>query len=239
MNSVNTPSPESGGTPPGAAKAPARVMVVDDHPIVRSGLAQLIDSQPDMQVCAQAADAAEAMGALPRARPDLLMTDFSMPGRAGVEFIKDVWAFDPQLKILVLTMREEEHYAERALRAGASGFIMKNAGSDAILGAIRLVLAGGVFLSPSQSGRMLRGLAGPAPRNHKSIVGRLSDREFEIFRLLGEGRDAREVAELLRLSRKTVDVHRANIKRKLAITSSTALIRTAVQWLENESRHSN
>lgn len=235
MNAIKPP-PAFAAHPPPTGRGPWRVMIVDDHPIVREGLREVVAGQSDMIVCGTAGDPTEAIGLLPRAQPELVLTDFTMPGRGGVEFIKDVWAFDPRIRILVLSMHEESHYAERALRAGASGFIMKSAGSEAILGAMRQVLAGGVFLSPALSSRLLRGLAGPVNRSTstKTAVGQLSDREFEIFRLCGEGLEASEIAERLRLSRKTVDVHRANIKQKLNLQTSTALIRYAVQWLENE-----
>jgi DNA-binding NarL/FixJ family response regulator len=207
-------------------------MLVDDHPIVRAGLAILINAQADMAVCAEAGSPAEAMGLLARTRPDLIVTDITMPEGSGLELIKDVWSFDPRIKTIVLTMRDEEAYAERALHAGAHGFIMKNSGGDAIMAAMRRVLSGGIALSPEFSTKILRRLSSPAARVDKSPLAQLTDREFEIFQLLGEGRDSTDIASQLRLSRKTVDVHRSNIKRKLGLVSSTALIRQAVQWSE-------
>lgn len=209
-------------------------MLIDDHPIVRTALANLVDEQPDLTVCAEAGDAAETITQLERTKPDLLVMDFTMPGRSGLELIKDVKAIAPEARILVLSMHDENHYAERVLRAGASGFIMKSVGSEAILAAIRQVLQTGVFLSSSVSTRILRNLMRPAQNHDTPQVGQLSDREFEIFILSGQGLDAPEIAAQLRISRKTVDVHRANIKRKLNLNNTTSLIRYAVQWVESE-----
>lgn len=214
---------------------PWRVMLVDDHPVVRHGLAELIQAEANLLVCAQASDPVEAMGLLPAAHPDLVITDITMPGRGGIELIKDIWAFDSHIKVLVLTMREEAHYAERALHAGASGYLMKGAGREAILSAIYRVLEGGVALSPDLSNTLIRRVTGPAGRGNHSLIGSLTDRELEVFQLIGRGQDTAEIAAQLRLSRKTVDVHRANIKRKLGLPNATALIRCAVQWLEHES----
>jgi DNA-binding NarL/FixJ family response regulator len=207
-----------------------RIITVDDHPLVCAALAALLNAQPDLMVIAEAGDAEAAMKILPDLRPDLLLLDYSLPGRSGIEFIKDVRAFDPQIKIMVLSMHEESHYAERALRAGAVGYIMKGAGSDTILAAVRQVLAGGVYLSAELSSRIIGKLAGPLPRSASSSISQLTDREFEVFLRFGEGRDAADIAQTLRISRKTVDVHRANIKKKLRLASSSALICEAVQW---------
>lgn len=212
-----------------------RVMVVDDHPLVRGALKAAIDAQPGMITCADAGSPAEAMSLLGRIHPHLIITDFTMPGRDGIEFIKDLRAFDPHAQILVLTMHDEGEYAERVLRAGARGFIMKSLGSEAVIAAIFEVMNGGVYVSPRISARVLRRLASPDGDPGQSATMSLTDREFEVFQRIGEGFDATEIATRLQLSRKTVDVHRANIKRKLEIASTTALIRYAVQW--HEARH--
>jgi DNA-binding NarL/FixJ family response regulator len=207
-----------------------KIIAVDDHPLVCAALATLLNAQPDMTVSAEAGDAEAAMSILARIRPDLILLDYSLPGRSGIEFIKDVRAFDPHVKIMVLSMHDENHYAERALRAGAAGYIMKTVGSDTLLTAIRQVLAGGVYLSPELSSRIIGKLAGPLPNDTKSSVSQLTDREFEVFLRFGDGSDAAEIAQHLRISRKTVDVHRANIKKKLGLSTSSALICEAVQW---------
>lgn len=211
-----------------------RVMIVDDHPIIRAALTTLINSQPDMKVCAEAADPATTISLLGRARPDIIVLDYSIPGRSGTELIKDIIFFEPSIRILVFSMHDEEHYAERVLRAGASGFIMKSAGAEGIITAIRRILTEGIAVSSGISSRILRNLSRPEPRSHRSPVGQLSDREFEIFLLLGQGHEAGHIAKDLRISRKTVDVHRANIRRKLHLPNASALIHYASQWLQDE-----
>lgn len=209
-------------------------MIVDDHPIVRAALTSLINAQPGLTVCAEAGDPATTISLLGRARPDIVVLDYSIPGRSGTELIKDIIFFEPSIRILVFSMHDEEHYAERVLRAGASGFIMKSAGAEGIITAIRQILAEGVALSSGISARILRNLSRPEPRNHHSPVSQLSDREFEIFLLLGQGHEAGHIASELRISRKTVDVHRANIRRKLSLATTSALIHFASQWVQDE-----
>lgn len=207
-------------------------MIVDDHPITRTGLTNLIESQPDLMVCDEAGDPAAAISRIPSARPEVILADLNMPGRGGIEFIKDLLAFTPTAKVLVLTMQNEEEYAERALRAGARGFIMKTSGGELVLSALRQVLAGNIYVSPIVASRLLQSMSGPARQHSTSPVAMLSDREIEVFQLIGEGKDTTEIAQLLRISRKTVDVHRGAIKRKLRLSSPTALVRYAVRWVE-------
>ncbi|MBA3849045.1 MAG: DNA-binding response regulator [Opitutus sp.] len=211
-----------------------RLLVVDDHPFMRAGLAQLIDRQPDMQVCGEAGNPAEALQALAKSRPDLVLSDITMPGRSGAEFIKDLLALHPGLPVLVISMHDESIYAERMLRAGARGYIMKEAGGEALLAALRQVLAGQVYVSPRLSARLLENLAGGKPRGSNSPIARLTDREFEIFQLIGQGKGTQAIAAQLGLSTKTVDVHRANIKGKLGIADGTQLVRHAVRWVETQ-----
>ncbi len=229
------PSPPVSPEVPALASAVAtRVMVVDDHPIVRDALSALINAQADMEVCAEAGDPAMTISLLGRARPDIVVLDYSIPGRSGTELIKDIIFFEPSIRILVFSMHDEEHYAERVLRAGASGFIMKSAGAAGIITAIRQILIQGVAVSSGISSRILRNLSRPEPRSHRSPVSQLSDREFEIFLLLGQGNEAGPIALELRISRKTVDVHRANIRRKLGLPNASALIHYASQWVQDE-----
>jgi DNA-binding NarL/FixJ family response regulator len=209
-----------------------RVLLVDDHPFMRAGLAQLIERQPDLAICGEAGNPAEALRLLPKARPDLVLSDLTMPGRSGLEFVKDLLATEPSLSILVVSMHDEAVYAERALRAGARGYIMKEAGGEALLGAIRQVLGGKVYVSPQMSARILEGLSSRRPRGSSSPIEKLSDREFEVFQLIGEGRSTRDIAAQLHLSAKTVDVHRSHIKEKLELKDATSLIRHAVRWVE-------
>jgi DNA-binding NarL/FixJ family response regulator len=220
-----------------ARPLPARkqLMLVDDHPMMRAGLVQLIDKQLDLQVCAEAGNAAEAIARLATLKPDLILTDITMPGRGGVEFIKDVVAAHADVAILVVSMHEEELYAERVLRAGARGYIMKEAGGENLLTAIRQVLSGRVYVSTEMSARILEGFSAKKPRGSTSPIDRLSDREFEIFQMIGQGKGTREIAGLLHLSPKTVEVHRGHIKEKLQLKDATSLVHHAIRWVDRES----
>lgn len=202
--------------------------------MTREGLAANLKRQADLEICGEAGSPAEAMSLLTKCRPDLLVTDMTMPGRSGVEFIKDVHALMPGLPILVLSMHDEMLYAERALRAGARGYLMKDAGSAKILEVIRLILSGQCYVSPAMSARLLEAMTGRRPRGSTSPIEKLSDREFEIFRLLGSGKSTKEVASALNLSSKTVDVHRGRIKEKLQLKDATSLIHHAVRWVETQ-----
>lgn len=211
-----------------------RIMLVDDHPMTREGLAAIINRQEDLQVCCQASNPAEAIHTLGRHRTQFMVTDLTMPGRSGVEFIKDVHALEPELPILVLSMHDEMLYAERCLRAGARGYLMKDAGSAKVLEVIRIVAGGQSYVSPQMSARLLDAVTGRRPRGSNSPIEKLSDREFEVFQLLGHGKSTKEIAAALNLSPKTVDVHRASIKEKLEIKDANALIHHAVRWVETE-----
>lgn len=196
--------------------------------MTREGLAAIINRQADLEVCGEASNPAEAMSALPKSTPDLLVTDLTMPGRSGIEFLKDVHAMLPEMPILVLSMHDEMLYAERALRAGARGYLMKDAGSAKLLEVIRLVLSGKSYASPKMSARLVDVLAGGRPRGSSSPIERLSDREFEVFQLLGNGKSTKEIAQLLHLSPKTVAVHRGAIKEKLQVAN---LLHYAATWV--------
>jgi DNA-binding NarL/FixJ family response regulator len=208
--------------------------LVDDHPFMRAGLAQLIDRQPDLVVVGEAGNPADALKELTRTKVDLVLSDITMPGRRGVEFIKDLQAVHPALPILVVSMHDEVIYAERVLRAGARGYIMKEAGGENLLQAIRLVLSGQVYVSPPMAAKLLGGFSGPKARASSSPFAQLSDREFEVFQLVGHGSSTREIAKELGLSPKTVDVHRMNIRAKLELKDATALVRHAVRWVETQ-----
>ena len=229
MKKSKAASPDS--TP---APSKKRILLVDDHPFMRVGLASLIDRQPDLMVCGEAGNPTEAFKELARCKPDLVLTDLTMPGRSGLEFVKDLKAAEPQLTILVISMHDEVVHAERALRAGARGYIMKEAGGENLLTAIRQVLRGEVYVSPRMSARFLENMSGARPRGSTSPIEKLTDREFEIFQLIGQGKSTREIAAQLHLSTKTVDVHRSHIKEKLDLKDVTALIRHAVRWVETQ-----
>lgn len=230
-----SPIPALSGERPGALVR-RRILLVDDHPFMRAGLAQLIDRQPDLVVCGEAGSPAEAMLSLSRLKPDLVLTDLTMPGRGGLEFIKDILAAEPHLPVLVVSMHDELVYAERVLRAGARGYIMKEAGGDNLLAAVRQVLNGDVHVSPQITSRILNALSDARPRGSSSPIQKLTDREFEIFQLIGNGRSTREIASQLHLSSKTIDVHRSHIKQKLGLKDVTALVRHAVRWVETGGR---
>lgn len=223
------------------APAPAsrkRVLIIDDHPFMRAGLGQLIERQADLTVCGEAGSPAEALQVIHGTKPDLILTDLTMPGRSGLEFVKDLLAADSTTRVLVVSMHDEVVYAERALRAGARGYIMKEAGGEALLGAMRQVLRGEVYVSPRMSARILDNISARKPRGSSSPIEKLTDREFEVFQLIGQGKSTRDIAEQLHLSPKTVDVHRSHIKEKLELTDVTALIRHAVRWVETKASES-
>ena len=229
------PRPRKPAAAAPAAPARRRILVIDDHPFMRAGLAQLIDRQADMQVCGEAGNPAEAVRELARCSPDLVLTDITMPGRSGLDFIKDILAMNAKLPVLVVSMHDEAIYAERVLRAGARGYIMKEAGGENLLAAIRRIMQGEVYLSPAMSARILENLSGRRPRGSSSPIEKLTDREFEVFRLIGQGKSTRDIAAQLNLSSKTVDVHRGHIKEKLELKDTTALVRHAVRWVETQS----
>ena len=220
----------------GAAPAPAarkRILIVDDHPMTRAGVAQLLGNQPDCEILAEAGNPEQAMQVLAKGLPDLMLSDITMPGRSGLDFIKDALALHPSLSILVVSMHDELIYAERALRAGARGYIMKEAGGEKLLAAVRQVLHGQVYVSEKMSATLLDAMTGR--RSAGSSIEKLSDREFEVFQLIGQGKSTRDIAAQLHLSSKTVDVHRAHIKEKLELKDATALVRHAVRWVETQS----
>ena len=213
----------------------ARIFLVDDHPMMRAGLAQMINRQPDMFVCGEAAQPDEALRLFSQAVPDLVLTDLAMPGRGGIEFIKALMALCPDLLILVLSMYDERLLAERCLRAGARGYIMKEAGSDHLLAALRHVIGGQVYVSPRVSESILGNLSARKPRRSDSPISSLSDREFEVLQLVGRGMSTREIGAQLHLSPKTVDAHRGNIRETLCLKDAAALVRYAIQWLGSQS----
>ena len=212
---------------------PVRIALVDDHPVVLDGYRTLLSSQADFHVCATAGSAPEAVAAVERERPDLVITDLTLPGRSGLDLIKDLTTMRPALKILVISMHDETLWAERALKAGAKGYMMKDSDSATVIAAVRAVLADGIYLSPAMSARVLGAFASARPRGSAvSPLESLSDREFEVFHLFGEGRTAKEIAAQLSISPKTVAVHRDHIKEKLGFVTSAEMLREAVRWVE-------
>jgi len=202
--------------------------------MLRRGLAELIKHEHDLEVCAEVGTVAEAMQEIPLSQPDLVLLDLGLPGKGGLELIKDIRAQYPDLLILVISMHDESLYAPRALRAGADGYIMKEASGETLLQAIRQVLNGQGYVSQTMSTRILGIFSGRNSAASPSSVERLSDREFEVFELIGRGQGSHEIAKQLFLSSKTVDAHRANIKKKLGLQSSWEMIRYAVRWVESQ-----
>lgn len=223
---------------PEKIQAPARrLLIVDDHPMMRTGLAQLIDNEPGWQVAAEADNARQAMAAVEKQDFDLILLDISLPDKNGLELIKDIRALKPQVPILVVSMHDETLYAERVLRAGARGYIMKQEGGKKFLLAIRQVLAGSIFVSEKMSARILELFSGQPAARPASPVASLSDREFEVFQLIARGVDTRAIAAQLKVSAKTVEAHRVNIKSKLKIKTANELVRFAVRWIETEGKN--
>jgi DNA-binding NarL/FixJ family response regulator len=211
-----------------------RVLIVDDHPMMRTGLAQLIDNEGDLKVCAEADNAGQALDIAVGETLDLILLDISLPDKNGLELIKDIRALKPGLPILVVSMHDEALYAERVLRAGGRGYIMKQEGGKKLLQAVRQVLNGQIYVSEKMSAGILETFSGRHGEAAVSPIQQLSDREFEVFQLIGQGKSTREIATHLHLSAKTVEVHRLNIKKKLKLKTANDLVRHAVRWLETE-----
>ena len=211
-----------------------RIFIVDDHPVFREGLSKVIGQEPDLEVCGEADTAAEAFSKIDALVPDLVMTDIGLPGKGGLELIQDIHAINPDLPVVVVSMHEEKLYAERVLRAGGRGYVMKQAGPAKMLQAIRTVLSGRIAVSEAISAGILDNLSRPPAKDGGPAMGKLSNREFEILRLIGQGRDSHNIAEALHLSIKTVDTHRGNIRIKLGLKNSTELIHYAVRWVGDE-----
>src|ERR1700722_15026651 len=193
-----------------AASKKKRILVVDDHPMMRQGLAQLVGMEPDLTVCGEAETAEAALGSVESLKPDLGLAGISLPGKNGLELIKDFQALSPGLPILIISMHDESLYAERVLRAGGRGYIMKQEGGKKLMLAIRQVLEGKIYVSEKMSADILEIFSGRRAGAEGSPVEKLTDREFEVFQLLGQGKGTRDIAEKLHLSVKTVEVHRAN-----------------------------
>jgi DNA-binding NarL/FixJ family response regulator len=211
----------------------ARILIVDDHPVVREGLTARISSQPDMEVCGEAEGVEQAVAEIRAKRPDLAIVDISLGREHGVDLIRQIKGLDKSVKVLVLSMHDEFVYAERALRAGAMGYICKLASREEVLVAIRTVLRGNRYLSSNMQELFVARSIGEGPTQQASIAGTLTDRELEIFRLIGQGVSTKAIARRLSLSRHTIDAHRENIKRKLQLKNGSELNRAAIEWVLN------
>ena len=212
-------------------KIKSRILLVDDHPIVRQGLAELINHEKDLFVCGTAETFHEALDKIPVLNPDLVLADISLKGgNDGIELLKNIKSRFPETLVLMLSMHDETLYALRALRAGAAGYIMKQEATEKVLIAIRRVLKGDLYLSQTMEKKLMHQLVGGRAVEKTSSIDALSDRELQVFSLVGQGRSTRQIAEELHLSVKTVETHRAHIKEKLHLESATELVQHAVQW---------
>jgi DNA-binding NarL/FixJ family response regulator len=211
--------------------AKTRVLIVDDHPIVRKGIADLVQQKPDIVVCGDADRVEDALPAIDRLKPDLVIVDLSLKGAGGLELLKDLRIRHPDVPALVLSMHDETLFAERALRAGARGYVMKQEAVNELDSAIRRVLSGKIYLSQAMSDRLLHMVSQGERVRDRSPMERLSDRELEVFEMIGRGLPMREIARELHLSVKTIETHRAHIKEKLNIGSAVQLVQHATQWV--------
>ncbi len=211
---------------------PIRILIVDDHALVRLGLAQLISYEADMEVCGDASDADEALAKVKELQPHLVILDISLQRGNGIELTKTLKARHPNVKVLISSMHDESLFAERALRAGALGYINKQEATDKVIGAIRQVLGGQIYLSAEMTNHLLHRLGSSGDRLlERPSLESLSDREWEVFELIGRGLSTRQIAKQLHLSIKTIETHREHIKEKLALTNGAELTRHAVQWV--------
>ncbi|MDQ6630456.1 MAG: response regulator transcription factor [Verrucomicrobiota bacterium] len=206
-----------------------RILIVDDHPIMREGLAQMIHHEPDLMICGQFEETIKSFEAIATLQPDLAIVDISLKGSSGIELLKNIKVQYPKLLVLILSMHDELLYAERALRGGASGYIMKQESAKRVLEAIRKILNGEIYLSEKMSAKLMQQLVGGRVLEASSAMERLSDRELEVFGLIGQGRGTRQIADQLNLSVKTIESHRSHIKEKLNVKTSTELVRRAIQ----------
>lgn len=219
------------------AKDPAAkkrsVLLLHCHPLAPPDLKQLIDQQPDLRVCGELSDGRAAVATVERLRPDLAIVDLSLKAINGLDVIKALKAERPELPVLALSMHDEMLYAERALRAGASGYVMKQKATKNLLGALRRILDGGIYLSDNMTAKLLQRVANTKSTGAASVLEQLSDRELEVFHLIGEGASTRRIAEMLKLSIKTIESHRENIKRKLNLQDAAELVQCAVTWVHD------
>lgn len=220
---------------PGRKKGKKRIFLVDDHPLMRQGIAQLVNSQDDMEVCGDAGDAPAAMKKVADTQPDLVVVDISLRGSNGIELIKNLKAIQRQLPILALSMHDEMVYAPRVLRAGALGYIMKQQPVENVIQAIRRILGGEIYVSEAVSSQMLQqAVSGGRTGVNRSPVDKLSDRELEVIQSIGRGKPTRDIARELNVSVKTIESHRAHIKEKLSLKNASELVKFSVQWVESE-----
>ena len=213
-----------------SAERKRRVLLVDDHPIVRQGLSEMVNHEDDLTVCATAEDMNQALDQIEQLKPDLVVLDISLKGCNGIELLKDIKSRHPKLVVLMLSMHDETLYALRALRAGAAGYVMKQEPAEVVVASMRRVLNGEIALSENVEKRMMKQLVGGRAARTGSPLEDLSDRELEVFRLIGKGSSTRNIAEELHLSIKTIESHRTHIKQKLNLKNAVELVQHAIHW---------
>lgn len=235
-NKPASPSNTPAAAPASNSSEPVRhrIFLVDDHPVTREGVRVLIDQESDLVVCGQADSAPAALQLIQRLKPDLAVVDITLKTTSGIELMKNVKALLPDLPVLIMSMHDESLYAERALRAGAKGYVMKHEASDRILTAIRSVLAGDLYLSEKMKEKMLHRLVRSRKNEVVFTIDTLSDREMEVFQLIGNGFGTRQIADKLNLSVKTIDSYREHLKLKLRLEKGSDLVRHAIQWVRSE-----
>ncbi len=211
-----------------------RIYIVDDHPLVRQGLAQIIEKEEDMEVCGEAENSPGAMKGVGETNPDVIIVDISLQGNNGLELIKNIKAVYENIPILVFSMHDETIYAQRALRAGAKAYVMKKEPSTKIVDAIHRITKGEIFVSPSVADQVLHQIVNGPNNVSTSPIDRLTDRELEVVQLIGRGLSTREIAESLNLSVKTIESHRAHVKEKLNLRNATELVQFSVQWVDQQ-----
>jgi len=218
---------------PKSSKGKAKVFVVEDHPIVSQGLADLVNREGDLVICGVVPGAEEAMEAIASLKPDMVIVDLHLPGKSGLELVKDIKAHYPRLPVLVLSMHDESVYAGRALRAGALGYVMKDQATERVIEAIHKVLKGEIYVSTKVMAKIMREFAGVLPDEDLSPAEHLSDRELEVFEAIGHGLTTSQIAEKLHLSVKTIGTYREHIKRKLGLKNAAVLSQRAILWVES------
>ena len=213
-----------------------QVLIVDDHPVVRDGLTTIINHEQDLNVCGQADDAYQALKAVTELKPDVVVVDISLKNSDGIELTKSIKARHPKLSIIVFSVHDESLYAERALLAGAKAYLMKDAVSENIVKAIRTVLSGEIYVSNTISKKFLHRIVGDKTGTTKTSIEKLTDREFEVFRLIGEGYKASQIAKQLHLSTKTIETYRSRIKEKLNLPNAAELLQYSIKWAKSQDR---
>ncbi len=211
-----------------------RIYIVDDHPLVRQGLTQIVANEADMEICGEAEDSPAAIRGVGEANPDAIIVDISLKGANGLELIKNLKAIHEDIPILVFSMHDETIYAQRALRAGAKAYVMKKESPSKVVDAIRKIIQGEIYVSPSVADQVLHQIVNGPGNVSTSPVDRLTDRELEVVQLIGRGLSSREIAESLHLSVKTIESHRAHVKEKLSLRNATELVQFSVQWVDQQ-----